>query len=377
MCNKQIFIMTHNILKTSLLLMLASVIVFSCKKNEDDNHDQPAPNVEYKYSGSASYGDLITFDINQTTGTYNIYNQTTGVSSGGNYTVMPGNFSGIYQINAGSYSCYAVELNDRILAANFPTGNPGNNISYGISQAINNVGNESNIAGSYIYMHFSENPVNGSAQNKEWGIISLHTNGTFYVKPYATGGTGSLTSLGPESFALPLPLTSGDLDGGWQVNGTNKEQIDVTFTQMPGQSYRGFSYATPAASVFLLDMGTGEGFILGLKIATYSIGQLAGAYKMVGVVNGGTRLGNNVIVDAAGNGSVFTIDQNQLVSSESIQNLTQCANLPNVLYGNHLTGTPPTVTGKIYVVIVGNMAMYFIFDNSGYFNAYGAGAMIQ
>ena len=363
-------------------LMFATVLtlagVQSCKKDSNpDDPPTPPPAVFTHYSGSASHGDLVTFDLDQTNHTYSIYNQTTGVSESGSFSLMSGNFTGLYQVNTGSYNCFAVELNNRILAANFPTGNPGNDISYGISTAINNTGNEVNIAGDYIYLNFSSEPVNGSSNNKEWGIVSVSQNNLLKVKQFATGGTGSMTTLAPEAFNLPLPLSAGELSGSWSVNTSRPEELNVTFDQDPGTQYHGFSYANENEGVFLLDMGTGNGFILGLKTENYTPAQMAGAYKFVGVVTDGTRLGSNVIVDPSGNGTVYTIRQNLVIETETIQNLNQCTHLPNVLYGEHITGNPPAVTGKIYVVITGNMTMYFIFDNSGNFNAYGAGAKLS
>lgn len=362
-------------------LAMASVLFSACKK-EDDNNDTdnttPTPtDTKRGYSGSASYGDLVTFEINQTQHTYSVHNETTGLNENGSYSIMNGELNGIYKITNATSSFYAVELADKIIAANFPTGRTENNMSFGVSSSINNIGNESNIAGSYIYMHFVDDAVNGNVRNKEWGIVSINANGTMKVQPYATNGTGSMTTLGPEDFNASLPLTTSLLDGTWNVNGTNHERLNASITQQPGSAFTGFANTSASAPVFLLDMGTGNGFLIGLKINTSSLTQVAGLYKFVGVVADGSRIANNVTINTNGTGNVVITNAAGSLEYESLANITQCPNLPNVYFADHLSGTPATVTGKLYAVISGDVAMYFIFDNQGFFNAYGAGAKMN
>ncbi len=355
-------------------LILMGILIFiasSCSKDDNSNKNF--------YVGSASRGDLVTFEINKTDKTYSVDNETTGTSESGSYSIMDGVLDGIYKVSTGGHYFYAVELDNQALAANFPTGHIDNKISFGVSSSINNVGKESQIAGSYIYIHFCNSIVNGNIRNKEWGVVSVLANGTLYIKSYATGGDpglSGLTPLAPEEFNTSLPLSSGDLQGSWSVNGEVKAKLNVG---IQGTQYTGFSYTTLTSAAFLLDMGTGNGYILGLKISStpISLSQLAGNYKFVGVVADGKKLGGNALINSDGTGTCALEIDGVLSDNEYFENITQCPNLTNVLYADHYDPDFPTYHGKAYFVLVGDIMMYFIFDNEGLFNAYGAGAKMN
>ncbi|MCE5320347.1 MAG: hypothetical protein LLF93_04495 [Bacteroidales bacterium] len=68
------------------------------------------------------------------------------------HTLLGENLQGIYKITSNQKTYFAVELNDKFLAANFPTGNPQNNLSVGITSEIDNSSNMANIAGNYTYI---------------------------------------------------------------------------------------------------------------------------------------------------------------------------------------------------------------------------------
>ncbi len=374
--------MRKNRLFAALLcsLVVVSVMISACKKEDDSTDDNTTPtptDIKRGYSGSASYGDLVTFEINQTQHAYSVHNETTGLNENGSYSIMDGELNGVYKVTNATATFYAVELAGKIIAANFPTGRAENNMSFGVSSSINNVGNENNIAGNYIYMHFADDAINGNARNKEWGVISVFNTGNYLVQPFATGGSGSMISLAPEDFTASLPLVSGQIGGTWVINGSNHERLDVSVTGQTGVQFTGFANTSTNAPVFLLDMGTGNGFLAALKINPSSLAQVAGLYKFVGVVADGSRIANNVTVNADGTGTVVIIKPDGTLEYESIQNITQCPNIPNAYYANHLTGSPATVTGKLYAIVSGDVAMYFIFDNQGLFNAYGAGAKMN
>lgn len=374
--------MRKNRLFAALLcsLVVVSVMISACKKEDDSTDDNTTPtptDTKRGYSGSASYGDLVTFEINQTQHAYSVHNETTGLNENGSYSIMDGELNGVYKITNATATFYAVELAGKIIAANFPTGRAENNMSFGVSSSINNVGNENNIAGNYIYMHFADDAINGNARNKEWGVISVFNTGNYLVQPFATGGSGSMISLAPEDFTASLPLVSGQIGGTWVINGSNHERLDVSVTGQTGVQFTGFANTSTNAPVFLLDMGTGNGFLAALKINPSSLAQVAGLYKFVGVVADGSRIANNVTVNADGTGTVVITKPDGTLEYESIQNITQCPNIPNAYYANHLTGSPATVTGKLYAIVSGDVAMYFIFDNQGLFNAYGAGAKMN
>jgi hypothetical protein len=356
-----------------LIMGSFALIISGCSKDESTSSDKSI------YKGSASRGDLVTFEINKTDNTYKVNNETTETSESGSYSLMEGDLSGIFKVTTGLNSFYAVELDDKVLAANFPSGNSENKISFGISSEINNVGNEAQIAGDYIYIHFSNVAVNGDERNKEWGIVSVLQNGTLYIKPYATGGVqgiSGLAPLSPEEFDLTLPLSAGDMQGSWSVDGSDKVKLNVG---IQGTQYTGFAYTSSTSAVFMLDMGTGNGYILGLKISSTSVSlsQLAGLYKYVGVVADGKKLGGNATINSDGTGTCVIESNGVLSDNEYFTGITQCPHLPNVLYCNHFDPDYPTYQGKAYLILTGEIMMYFIFDNQGLFNAYGAGAKIN
>lgn len=356
--------------KLLLLLGVAAFIFSGCSKD-----DSPDKNI---YKGSASRGDLVTFQISKTDKTYSVGNETTGNSESGSYTIMNGALTGVYKVSTDGSNFYAVELDGKALAANFPSGHSENKISFGISSAINNIGKESQIVGNYVYIHFSNVAVNGNVRNKEWGIVSVLANGTIFIQPYATGGDpgeSGLTPKTPESFNSTLPLSSG-IQGSWNVNVNDKVKLNVG---IQGTQYTGFAYATATSATFLLDMGVGNGYILGLKLSNSSptLSQFAGNYKFVGVVADGKKLGGNTLIKSDGTGTCELEIDGVASTNESFTDLTQCPNLPNVFYAKHLDTDVPTYEGKAYFVLIDDIMMYFIFDNDGLFNAYGAGAKMN
>lgn len=355
---------------------MALFIFLAACDNDDDDNDNPDPATVYKeYSGSGSEGDLLSFEINHTDQTYIVYNETTGEEDNGSYTIMEGgNMDGIYQVSADGDQFYAVELTDKILAANFPTGNPNNTISFGVSAALDNTGNTGNIAGEYIFMVMDNTGLMGDAYIKEWGILSVNANNTWLKTNYATNtGDGSIPEMSPEQYTGSLPLTAGDESGTWQVNGDNAEQLDVVIDGA-GIELTGYIYATASEAAFVLDLGTGNGFLLGLKVTGSSFASVAGDYKFINVWDNGLGAGN------------YSIDESGMVnwyhngsdggSSGSFQ-LTQCSNVfTNVFYCENVQ-MEQDYYEKLYCVIVGDIIMHFSFDNdNGNFAQYGAGARL-
>lgn len=350
------------------LMGFLTFVTSSCKK------DNPSADKSI-YKGSASKGDLVTFEINKSNKTYIVSNETTGNTENGTYSILESALSGIYKITSGDNSFYAVELDDKVIAANFPTGNSENKISFGISSSIDNTGKVSQLTGDYIYISFRNTAVNDNVRNKEWGIVSVLSNGVIYIKPYATGGTpgvSGLTALAPENFNSTLPLSAG-IQGAWSVDNSDKVKLNVGIN---GTQYTGYAYTSSTATAFLLDMGVGNGYLIGLKIPTTtpSISQLAGTYRFIGVVSDGKKLAGKALIKTDGTGTCAIETNGVLSDNEYFTGITQCPHLPNVLYANHFDPDFPNYQGKAYFVLVGEIMMYFIFDNEGLFNAYGAGA---
>ncbi len=129
----------------------------------------------------------------------------------------------------------------------------------------------------------------------------------------------------------------------------------------------------------VLDLGAGNGYILGLKVssASTSLAQLVGSYNFVGVVADGSGLAGNTRISSDGSATCAIETNGVLSEDESFTGIQQCPNLPNVLHATHLDPRIPTYRGKAYFVISGDIMMYFIFDTDGFFNAYGAGVRIM
>ena len=361
-----------------LLVIPVFLILFSaCKKEEDPIVEETeTPDLVKAYSGSGSAGDLITFDINHTDKSYTINNETTGRKESGTYSVMTSSgLEGIYEVKIGASKFYAVELDDRIIAANFPTGNPENTISFGVSSTLDNTSNTGNIAGDYAFIIMDGNGIMNDPSIKEWGILSVKSNHTWIKQSYASNtGDSSVPEMNPELYSGQLPLSSGDGSGSWAVNGNHKERLDVTIDGS-AESLSGYVYADAKEAAFLLDLGTGNGFLIGLKITNSSLGSIAGDYKFVNVWDNGFGAGNYSINSS---GNVNWVHQGSDGSSSGNFQLTQCPNVfSNIFYSPNVQ-LEPNYYEKLYCVIVGDVILHFGFDNSnGDFAQYGIGARIN
>ena len=361
--------MKTNYVKLMTLLIVFAMLTGACKKDEDetipDNNNQT--DIIKNYSGSGSKGDLITFSINQTDKTYTVHNETTGNDDNGVYTVKTGNFNGIYEVTANNETFFAVELSDKVLAANFPTGNSENDISFGVSSSLSYLNNSANIIGDYIWIIMSNNEVDGSVLNKEWGVLTIKSDGTWVTKNYI-GGSGSTSNyLSPEDFSETLPLISGDQAGTWVVNGTHQERLNVTINGATG-TLTGYVYGDANSSAFVLDLGTGNGFLLGIKNTNASLPNIAGTYNYIDVAVDGSKGAGNYTISSTGSVIWNYINTAGSIDSGSF-NLTQCNTLRNTYYGTDVN------LGDVYVVICGDIILHFIFDNNG-FASYGAGGKI-
>jgi hypothetical protein len=361
---------------TTLTALILALRLNACKKEEDAMDDSKQNEIKHLYSGSGSHGDLITFNINSTLNTYTVDNETTGNQSTGSYsTLTDPNLKGIYNVTAGTDQFYAVELTDKIIAANFPTGNPLNTISFGVSSLFDNSNNTSSISGDYVFIVMDNTGIMNDATIKEWGILNVKNDNTWIKKNFATNtGDGSVTEMSPDLFTGSIPITTGDETGTWTVNGTHKERLVVKVTGST-TDLSGYVYATPNEAAFLLDLGTGNGFLLGLKIdATASLSSIAGDYKYINVWDNGQGAGNYSINST---GKVDWTHKGSDGSSSGTFQLTQCTNgFKNVFYAKKAQ-IETNYYEDIYCVIVGDIMMHFSFDESnGDFAQYGAGAKL-
>ena len=369
-----------DVLKRLLPALLFSAIVFyGCKKDEETTPAStppvlaPTPEITNNYSGSASYGDLMTFEINQSKKTYKLHNETTGKSESGSYVVNESKAKGLYAAKAGGESFYAVELDDKIIASNFPSGNSANQISFGVSSEIDNTGKEALIAGDYIYVRMGNVPINGSMAYKEWGIFTATTDGKIHLNDAASGGSGDYDVIDPETVdqipnLFPKVASTADYSGAWSFHSSKKGHVNVT---LDGATVSGYAYVAGAESVFLIDLGTGKGFALAYKITSSTLSSIAGEYKFVDTWNDGTIGAGVYNIAAGGTVSYYHVDKKGTESSSSFGPLKQLNQLSNV-YVYYDAAEQETY----YLIVTGDAIMHFIFNDNGEFQSYGAGARI-
>jgi len=369
--------MKTNYFKLLTLLMVIVALIGSCKKDEntdpDDNNNNDPTDVIKAYSGSGSKGDLITFSINQTNKTYSVHNETTGNDDNGTYTVKTGDLNNIYEVTASGETFFAVELSDKIIAANFPTGNSENDISFGVSSSLSYLNNSANIIGDYTWIIMTNDEIDGSTANKVWGVMTVNSDGTWIKKNYK-GGSGFSSNTGylaPNDFSETLPLTSGDEQGTWEVNGTHEERLNVTINGVVG-TLTGYVYGDANSSAFLLDLGTGNGFLLGVKNTNTNISNIAGTYSFIDVARDGSKGAGNYVISSTGNVSWNHITTEGTGVDSGTFDFTQCPNLKNVYYCEG-----DEKLGNIYGVICGDIIIHFLFKkDDGSFSSYGAGGKI-
>jgi hypothetical protein len=331
------------------------------------------------YSGSGSNGDLLVFTINPANNTYTVYNETEDSNFSGSYTMLTDpDFNGIYQVTSGSDLFFAVELQNQVIAANFPTGTD-NTISYGVSNKIDNTGKTSQLAGNYSWIRISNQPVNGSTGNKQWGFVTVGSDNTWYKKNL----TSDLNHPDLETDPFPVTALNCSESGTWTVDPADTERMDITVLTPASMALTGFGLALEAGSVMLIDLGTGNGFLLGIKNPDthIALSAIAGTYKYVDVWNPGVKGAGNYIVAADGSGTFAHKDQYGTVVTGTItQNLAPCPDIPNMFFGRISRpagiGDPSFGDFCVYIGVTNDCIMHFIFDLTGYFAAYGTGVKL-
>ncbi len=347
--------------------------------NQNNNSGQPTAT----YSGSAAHGDLVVFEVDEVGQTYTIYNETTGTQASGSYSLstVP-QLQGVWEVSNGTETSFAVNLPGTLIAANFDTGRLENNISFGVNAELDNTGKVALIQGNYIYIGISNEPLNGSTDYKEWGILTVG-DGTWVGDAYATGGLavnpGDLEPRSPEEATLPVPATGTMQGGDWSVNGVHKERLDVTVAGAPG-ALTGYVYADNESAAFLLDLGEGNGFYLALKIpdAPLSRADVAGTYKMIQVTGDGLKAAVNVDFPASGDATYFQKYHDGTTVSGVLTDISFSPSINNTLSAKEMfTGG----YNEIVIAMAGDAALYFMFEcldseTSCTFIGYGAGARL-
>lgn len=359
------------IFQNASYLLLASATIFMVSCSDDDsaekNTTDPVSNkVINTYSGSATYGDLVTFSINNTDLTYSLYNETTSQTESGSYSVMDSEFSGVYEITAGSTNFYGVELGDKIVVGNFPSGNSNNDLSFGVSSEIDNSTQLGGFQGNYFYVKLGAYLQNDPM---EWGQFSLTSDSLHGYD--MTDGTN-----GPEDTTIMFPLSyaNSKFDGSWKLSGTKSDRLDIN---IEGNLATGYAFAEGNTSVFLIDLGTGEGSVIAYKVDPNStLSNIADTYKYIEFYQDGEKGAGNYTLSP--NGSVsysYTNgDTSDLETNVNLLSNFQSVNpqLPNVFYAYNVNSEG----NNLYFVVAGDAIMHYHFDSNFNFLGYGAGASL-
>jgi hypothetical protein len=216
----------------------------------------------------------------------------------------------------------------------------------------------------------------GNNRIKEWGILSVNSDRSWDKLSFASNtGNGSFPEMSPERYQGQLPVANTGETGTWNADGQNKERLIVNINGAT-ESLTGYAYATPDEAAFLLDLGEGNGFLIGLKItANSSFASIAGDYKFVNTWEDGFGAGNYSIDET---GLVNWLHQGSGGHSSGSFQLIQSTNVfSNVFYANKAE-LDTNYFEKIYCIIIGDIIVHFSFDESnGDFAQYGIGAIID
>jgi hypothetical protein len=341
---------------TNLLFCLAIIVLTSsCSK------DNPAPSTTTstinKYSGSASYGDLLSFAFDATKKSYTITNETTNKSNSGTYEAEP-TLKGVYKVKdaTSSQTFYAVELSKKFMAANMPTGNTQNKIAVSVTAEIDNTNNWTNIQGDYTYIVVDE-----TQQYKNWGIVRVQSDKTFYGYEYTTN------TQAPEDLDNSNYNDGDYVSGTFSINPTNKERLVVNVKKPSTQSWTGFVYATSTDGVIVLDRGEGKGFILAIKDnSTSTLAKIAGTYAYVT----DDLTGGNITINSNGSGSYISL-YNGGKGSGTLSDIQPCSYMKNLYYGYDGNGN------KLYYCLINEILYFILFDSDSNFNFYGVGGKVN
>jgi hypothetical protein len=346
---------------SSLLFVVFSLFLAQCSK--DSTTPTPSGSTTRSYGGSASFGDLISFDYDDSKKTYSITNETTGKSASGTYaSSTTTGLNGIYTVTTTQGTYYAAEISNKFLAANVPSGRTDNKISVAVTADIDNSNNWANIAGTYTFISI-DNTTQGSS--KDWGIVEVNSDKTFTAYAYSSD------VVSPEDLTAKSPFVQ--YDGTFALQSNHKERLTVSFkngTSPTGKNWTGFVYATSSEAAIVLDRGEGEGFLLAIKqVPGITLSSISGSYKYITFDGGsGKSAAGNVTI----NQSTGTFSEAQNGGSPETGTITGLAAVPGI--ENMFLGYNNN-NDKIYAAMCGSMFFMVLFDSNG-FVKYGVGGKI-
>lgn len=367
-----------------LFSFLCIFSLFSCFELEEDDDGNTSitptdPNAQLAlklaslvyntYMGSASYGDLVTFELDKEELTYVLNNETTDQSEEGTFKVLDQDLAGLYHLESGTEDYFAVELSEKIAVSTFPSGRSQNDLIFGVTSEEEDTSLDiANIPGDYVYVRLGEYEGYGGPDFKEYGVFTLTPSGEIHLYYTATGGPKFYGDLEDIATDVGFPVTSdkADYSGTWNVGGSQNNRFQVNLIDSDNV---GYAYADNQTAVFLLDLGTGQGSAIAYKISNTSLGQLSGNYKFVSIDNEGGKFAGVYSLSSSGAISYAMTDDGERVYDDGSFQIEPLQGYGNIFEGE-IDGT------YITFVAVGEVMMFFQTDEDGRLIGYGAGATI-
>lgn len=350
-----------------LALFLAAIFLsVSCNKDEDSPSDNNTPNPPpnptpevNKYIGSGSYGDVISYEIDETNQIIKYYNETTGESGSGTYTMTANNnISGVYEAVFDGNTYYVIELAEEIMATSAPSGRLANRLCYAISadQDLAADYTMDDLAGKYLFIIYDD------FDDDVYGGYELFGDGTY------------TWDLGPENendFDENEHFAGGGA-GTWKVSPTDPSRL--IFTE-DGVDYTGTVYPGKA---MLIDNGVGQGYVAGIKYPSSHVTQasVAGAYRILDITTEGTTgIGTYTISASGGNLSYYLKYTDGLIDQGSADDF---AAVPTI---NNMFKASVVYDGEIFwtwfVLLPGEIMLHFCAGENAGLVSYGIGARIN
>ncbi|MEI6884407.1 MAG: hypothetical protein WCO02_07960 [Bacteroidota bacterium] len=338
----------------SIFICLVFLIAVSaCNKGDT------VTNTTYSYAGAGSVGDVLNFTVNESVMSYTVYNESSKRYSNGSITVYTNELKGLYKVYSNGSFYYAVEIPGQIFTGNFPTARMNNDLAFATS--LQSGASNPRIFGNYVYFHVGNSAVNGSTLNREWGILTLLSDGRWSRQGYCND-TGSMPKLMPDEYAGVVPPANPSDSGAWSVNNIFPNRLNmVQFNSV--DSITGFTYASDSGSVLVVDFGYNRGFLMGLKLQDGDQNAIKGSYGYADATyNRVTAGGKFSFNDTSHYVSWWRADSYGKVTNGVFGILYQCPVLKNVYYAKDVIYGTDTV--DFYTLISGQYFLEFQFGNN-------------
>lgn len=346
------------------ITLVIIILAQACKKNENVTY------TTYGYAGAGTAGDVLVFTVNESVMGYTVYNESSNRYNNGSFTVYTNELKGLYKVYTNGAFYYAVEIPGQVFTGNFPTARFNNDLAYSIS--IQSGISNPKVFGNYVYFHIGNSSVNGSTLNREWGILSLMSDGRWTRQGYCND-TGSMPRLMPDEYSGVVPPLNPSDSGSWSVNNIYSNRLNMQqFNSV--DSLTGFPLAADSGAVFIVDLGYGHGFLMGLKLQEGDLNAIKGSYcyadaRYDGVTAGGKFSFN----DSSHYVNWWRADSYGKVRDGVFGVLYQCPVLKNVYYAKNVVYNSDTV--DFYTIVSGNYFLEFQLRNNK-FRSCGMGARL-